>query len=387
MELPKEKVELIKKTVAKDANDLELQMFLHLCNQYKLDPFLKEIYFMKRKVYNSYKQGYDEVPTMMVSRDGFLAIAHKSGAFDGMDTEAIYDDKGNLVGARCTVYNKSFAHPVSQSVLFKEYCVYTKDGKAQGLWSTKPETMIKKVAEAQALRKAFNVHGVYMPEEMEAEIARDNMRDIDNISETLALAEQVHGKDAVVPYAEWAEKVMTAILDALSSAKTEQDVKDIKHNKDILNLNEEDRKYIQEMIDNAWQEIVTGQREPLSEEEEDEVIAEPLKESKSPRKSSGNALQGDLLGSEGSARAAVPSTKSAPQSDIGKGTLEKLAEQEAFGKEWLPKAVKEIQACDTKAKLTLWKSANIAQVMNLITEHRDYIKAMFQTQFDKVKDS
>ena len=31
-----------------------------------------------------------------------------------------------------------------------------------------PETMLKKVAESQALRKAFNIHGVYCPEELGA---------------------------------------------------------------------------------------------------------------------------------------------------------------------------------------------------------------------------
>ena len=30
-------VDLLKKSIAKDATDIELQMFLHLCNQYHLD--------------------------------------------------------------------------------------------------------------------------------------------------------------------------------------------------------------------------------------------------------------------------------------------------------------------------------------------------------------
>ena len=41
-------IELVKRTVAKGATDDELQMFLHLANKYNLDPFAKEIWFIKR---------------------------------------------------------------------------------------------------------------------------------------------------------------------------------------------------------------------------------------------------------------------------------------------------------------------------------------------------
>src|SRR3990167_3431162 len=65
-EITKEGIDLIRKTVAKDANDLELQMFLHLAQRYGLDAFSREIMFIKRKVWNSYKQAYDEIPTFLI---------------------------------------------------------------------------------------------------------------------------------------------------------------------------------------------------------------------------------------------------------------------------------------------------------------------------------
>jgi phage recombination protein Bet len=274
MSFDAKQVELIKKTVAKDANDLELQMFLHLCKQYALDPFLKEIYFMKRKVWNEWKKAYDEVPTMMVSRDGFLAIAHKSGQFGGMDTEAIYEN-GKLDRARCTVYNKSFTHPVVQSVLFQEYCVYKKDGTAQGLWNTKPETMIKKVAEAQALRKAFNVHGVYLQEEMESEIARDSLRSLDSVEDTLKLAETVHTQPKE-DYAKWIAEVVDILMGELDSATNEQDIHDIrkKHKEDINNMQEEDRLETVAMIDEYWRKIVSGCDPEVIPEEKMEPVEE-----------------------------------------------------------------------------------------------------------------
>lgn len=361
-------VDLLRKSIAKDATDIELQMFLHLCGQYKLDPFLKEIYFMKRKVWNPYKNGYDEVPTMMVSRDGFLAIAHKSGHFDGMETVSLYDpDSKVLKGAKCTVYNNAMTHPITQSVLFSEYCVYTKaeNGKParpQGLWATKPETMVKKVAEAQALRKAFNIHGVYLQEEMEAEIAKEAMGEIENIAETIKTAEAVHSTEG--NYDKWAEETMTHILDALQACKTDKDVWKVEkdYDKDIKTLVDKDREYIMDMIASARQNCISGDQEeptdavPLTQDRPEEAAHEESSQKGPAKEVMSEKQKADLKAREG------------------------------FGKKWLPDAVKAIQACTTKAQVQSWKHNNIADVMKLLPEGRDYIKTIYQEQFDKVKD-
>ena len=41
------KLDLIKRTVARGATNDEFQMFMHRANIYKLDPILKEIWFIK----------------------------------------------------------------------------------------------------------------------------------------------------------------------------------------------------------------------------------------------------------------------------------------------------------------------------------------------------
>lgn len=355
-------VALLKQSVAKGSTDIELQMFMHLCGQYKLDPFLKEIYFMKRKVYNPYKQGadkYDEIPTMMVSRDGFLAIAHKSGHFDGMETVALYDkDTGKLKGAKCTVYNNAMTHPITQSVLFEEYAVM-KDGKPMALWATKPETMIKKVAEAQALRKAFNIHGVYLQEEMDAEITKDSMGQIENLAETIKDAEAIHSSKE--NYDEWSQETKTHILDALAECKNEQDVWKVEkvYESDIKNLQEEDRQYILDMIGSA----------------RENAINDTLPHESMMKDGAGSEAQGETSGEQPEEK-----TKVITQNLDHK----ELAAKEAFGKEWLPKAAAEVQKLTTKAQCEVWKRQNIASIMKLLPEGREYIKTIFTEQVRKL---
>ena len=58
-------------------------------------------------------------------------------------------ERGSLVGAYCTAQRKNSSHPTFVYVEFSEYNL------KQSVWNQKPATMIKKVAEAQALKMAF----------------------------------------------------------------------------------------------------------------------------------------------------------------------------------------------------------------------------------------
>jgi len=73
---------LVKRTVAKGATNDELAMFIHIAKKANLDPFLKEIWFIK------YKGGET---IMMTGRDGFLSIAQNSKEFEGLQSAAVYE--------------------------------------------------------------------------------------------------------------------------------------------------------------------------------------------------------------------------------------------------------------------------------------------------------
>jgi phage recombination protein Bet len=154
-------IALIKNIAAPKCTDDEFKLLLYQAKTYRLDPLLKQIWAVKYT---------DNRPaSIFAGRDGFLAIAHRSGAFDGM--ESGFRMEGTNVIGWAKVYRKDMAHPFCVEVNMKEY------NRNQGTWLTHPNTMIVKVAEAQALRKAFQISGIYSPDEM-PEQEKPPMRDI-----------------------------------------------------------------------------------------------------------------------------------------------------------------------------------------------------------------
>lgn len=150
-----EQLKLITDTVAKGATQDELKLFLYRCQNMGLDPLKSgQIYFVK----------YGNSPgTIVVGIDGFRSRAARTGKLSGIKREVIRDEKGQCIGARCTVNRSDWDNPAIEEVALSEYST----GKA--MWAKMPETMIKKVAEAAALRMAFpdELGGTYAREEMD----------------------------------------------------------------------------------------------------------------------------------------------------------------------------------------------------------------------------
>lgn len=143
-----------------------------------LNPITKEIFFVSRR--QKIGERWVNKVEPMVGRDGFLSIAHRTNQFAGIETTATIKEVPQLANgqwvikrqlvAECSVWRKDTDKPFTVQVAYNEYCQKTNDGSPTRFWAEKPETMLKKVAESQALRKAFNIHGVYSPEELGAGI-------------------------------------------------------------------------------------------------------------------------------------------------------------------------------------------------------------------------
>ncbi len=156
------KIALLKATVAKDATDSELQLFLHLCQRTGLDPFARQIYFQKR-----YSKRYGHQMTVLTGIDGYRLIADRTGLYVGND-DPIYDVEAVPRKATVTVYKLigGMRCPFTASSRWDQYY----PGDEQGfLWKKMPHLMLGKTAEALALRKAFpaELSGLYTDAEME----------------------------------------------------------------------------------------------------------------------------------------------------------------------------------------------------------------------------
>lgn len=151
-------IELIKRMYAKDCTMDEFKVFLALANRYGLDPSLHQIWAIK------YPGGGPA--TIIVSRDGLLEVAHRDGNFDGMESGSRGSvETRDLIGV-CKVHRKDMTHPFTVEVHYDEYVQKKRDGSITKFWKEKPRTMIQKVAESHALRRAFRIQGLYCEDEM-----------------------------------------------------------------------------------------------------------------------------------------------------------------------------------------------------------------------------
>jgi len=175
--LNQKQIDILKNGICKGCSNEEFEVFLMACRKTQLDPFMKQIYAVKRKSKRP-DGSWGESMTIQTGIDGYRLIAERTGAYaPGPEPTYVMDDKGKILSA--TSYIKKMTrdgtwHTVSASAYMDEYCqsfVDRSSGEKRptGLWATMPRTMLAKCAEAQALRKAFpaEMSGLYTKEEME----------------------------------------------------------------------------------------------------------------------------------------------------------------------------------------------------------------------------
>ena len=170
---------IIKKyLVSGDANtvtDQELMMFMMMCKGNHLNPWNREAYCIK----------YGTQPaTMVIGKDAFMKRASGSPEYDGMTSgivvlnnetgeieyrtgTIVIDDQEKIIGGWAEVFRKDRTHSTRIEVSLNEYAGRKKDGSLNNQWATKPATMIRKVAQVQALREAFpeSLSNLYTSEE------------------------------------------------------------------------------------------------------------------------------------------------------------------------------------------------------------------------------
>lgn len=188
----------LKNTVAKGATHEEFAMFRELCVGTGLDPFLKEIWFIKT---GSRSQ-------LMVGLNGYLKIANNHPMFDGLEVTTEKDEKGKLISATCKVYRKDRRVPSTATVYMAEY------GKSTPIWRQMPHVMLEKCAKSVAIREAFvqQLSGTYTAEEMPKGFDLKAAGD-----ERAAKALEVELKAAEVVEVEPSEEEIEAVFEEIKS--------------------------------------------------------------------------------------------------------------------------------------------------------------------------
>jgi phage recombination protein Bet len=174
-----DQMDLLKRTICKEATDDEFQMFVGVCKRTGLDPFAKQIHAVKR--WDSKESKY--VMSMQVAIDGFRLIAQRSNEYEGQtppqwcSEDGIWKDvwlsKEPPSAARIGVWRKGFKEPCWGVANFNSYKQLYKNANKEwvltALWAKMPEVMIAKCAESLALRKAFpqELSDLHTEEEMQ----------------------------------------------------------------------------------------------------------------------------------------------------------------------------------------------------------------------------
>lgn len=159
-----QQLEILKNSICpKGISNEEFEVFIMACTKTQLDPFMKQIYAIKR----------GDKMCIQTGIDGYRLIAERTGRY-APGPEPTYEmDKDGRVVAATSYIKKQTAdgtwHTIGQSAYMDEYVQKTRDGRPMGMWGNMPRTMLSKVAESIALRKAFpaEMSGTYTEEEMQ----------------------------------------------------------------------------------------------------------------------------------------------------------------------------------------------------------------------------
>lgn len=164
-----------------NASDSDMIYCMKVAQTFGLNPILKQIYFVERKAQINNQWVIKTEP--LVGRDSFLTLAHRSGKFAGIESETMLKDKPFFDGkewqtrkelvAIAKAYRSDCDKPFIVEVSYSEYAQKKLNGEITKFWRTMPETMLKKVAESQVLRKAFDISGLYSIDEINTE--NDNL--------------------------------------------------------------------------------------------------------------------------------------------------------------------------------------------------------------------
>ena len=167
-------VDLIKRTICKDATDDELKLFLYVSQRSGLDPLSRQIHAIKR--WDAQQQR--NVMAIQTGIDGYRLIADRTGQYAGnsaptfgeyTETDSTEELVPEWAEVTITKVVAGEDRQFTARAYYDEYVQTKKDGKPTSMWAKMPHGQLAKCAETLALRKAFpnDLSGLYTHEEMQ----------------------------------------------------------------------------------------------------------------------------------------------------------------------------------------------------------------------------
>lgn len=173
---------VVRNAICVGATDAELEFFLATCRRVNLDPFARQIWFVKRPQKITDARGNEQwldVGRPETGIDGYRTIAERTGDYEGQGAMLWCGDDGKWLevwlkkepprAAKATIYRKGFREALTHVALFDEFCPKYKNDRIPAMWQKMPANQLAKCAEAGGFRRAFprDLSGLVTDTEME----------------------------------------------------------------------------------------------------------------------------------------------------------------------------------------------------------------------------
>lgn len=136
-----------------DVSEEQLMALVVVANQYKLNPFTRELYAFPDR-------NGGIVP--IVSVDGWFRIINEQPALDGIEYREIHDEKtGDLIAGEVTIHRKDRRVPTTIRETLAEV------RRSTDPWKQHTSRMLRHKTIIQGARVAFGFAGIYEPDEGE----------------------------------------------------------------------------------------------------------------------------------------------------------------------------------------------------------------------------
>jgi phage recombination protein Bet len=167
--MSQDKVDLLQRTVAKGTSNDEFALFMHVCQNHGLDPFVKQIYCVMFPVSKHHKDDKGiwvagEEMVIITGIGGYRKMAardHKDYA-GSSDAEFTWFDPPQKTpagrdmprSATIKIFRRG-AEPTVATVYWEEFAPADLKTTRADFWNRTPKNQLEKCAEAKGLRKAF----------------------------------------------------------------------------------------------------------------------------------------------------------------------------------------------------------------------------------------